>query len=206
MRYSLLVWDFDGTLAQTHALALAAFNRLAAERRFRPITDYESARSQSTATLLRKHGISFWRLPGLVRAVREEMAAEIDRVRLVEGMAEVLRELHGRGHRLGVLSSNSEENVRRCFRANGVAELFGFVVGYPRLFGKAKALRRILRLETAERSGVMYVGDEVRDVEAAKWAGIISAAVTWGFNAEELLAASGPTHLLKRPEELLAIV
>jgi phosphoglycolate phosphatase len=73
--------------------------------------------------------------------------------------------------RLGVLSSNREDNIRRCLRANGTEGHFAFAVGYPRLFGKAKALRRILRAERVGGPDVLYVGDEVRDVEAAERAG-----------------------------------
>src|SRR5262249_24372982 len=82
--------------------------------------------------------------------------------------------------RLGILSSNSEDNIRRCLVANGVEQHFAFVVGYPRLFGKGKALRRILRAEKLDRSAVLYVGDEGRGVEAAQRGGGPEAAGAGG--------------------------
>jgi phosphoglycolate phosphatase len=202
----LIVWDFDGTLADSLPAAVATFNRLAAELGYRPIEDVVAARELTTRQFLKQHGIPFWRLPRLVRRFRDEAAAGADRVKLYAGLAEVIAELAGRGVRLGVLSSNREDNIRRALVANGVEGHFAFVVGYPRLFGKAKALRRILKSERIDRSDVLYVGDEVRDVEAAQRAGVSAAAVTWGFHSEPLLRSSRPDHLLTDPRQLLDLV
>ena len=202
----LIVWDFDGTLADSLPAAVGIFNRLAAELGHRPVEHVAAARTMPMREFLRRHGVSVWRLPRLMRAFRAAAAADADRVGLSAGMAEVLAEFAARGLRLGVLSSNSEANIRRCLGANGVESHFAFVVGYPRLFGKGKALRRIVRAERLARSEVLYVGDEVRDVEAAKRAGVAVAAVTWGFHAEPLLRASGADHVVTEPRQLLELV
>jgi phosphoglycolate phosphatase len=202
----LIVWDFDGTLADSLAASLGIFNRLAPELGFRPLTDVAAARSIPTRELLRRQGIRFWQLPRVVRRFQAEAAGEAADLKLVDGLADVLAALADRGFRLGVLSSNREDTIRRCLAANGVERHFAFVVGYPRLFGKGKALRRIRRAERLERSAVMYVGDEVRDVEAARKAGVASAAVTWGFHAEPVLRAAGPDHVVSEPGELLRVV
>ncbi len=206
MRYPLVIWDFDGTLADSLAASLALFNRLAPDFRLRPIADVDAARRTPSRQLMREHGLTLWRLRRFVKAFRAAAADEADRTRLFPGLADVLRDLSDRGVRLGVLSSNSEGNIRRCLRANDVEERFAFVVGYPRLFGKAKALRRILRAERADRRQVLYVGDEERDVTAAKRAGVAAAAVGWGFQTEELLRASGPDYFLSEPAELVDVV
>ncbi len=204
MRYSVVVWDFDGTLADTLALAVATFNGLAARHGFLPIDDPAATRGLGMRAFLRRHRVPLLRVPLLMRTylsqVREQMAA----VRLFDGVPELLRGLRADGLRLGVLSSNTAENIGVCLRANGADDLFDFVVGYPRLFGKARALRRLLRREAVEPRRFLYVGDEVRDVEAAHKAGVDAAAVTWGFNAPELLAALRPTFLWSRPEQALA--
>jgi len=204
--FKLVVWDFDGTLADSLPAAVGIFNRLAPELGFRPVEDVSAARSLTTRQFLRQHGIPFWRLPRLVRRFRTEAAAEADRLKMVPGLAAALAGLHGSGVRLGVLSSNHEDNIRRCLRANGAEEFFAFVVGYPKLFGKAKALRRIVRAERVARAEVLYVGDEVRDVEAARKAGVAAAAVTWGFHTEALLRDSRPVHLVGDPAALLELV
>jgi phosphoglycolate phosphatase len=205
MAYRLIVFDFDGTLADSLGTMVAVFNRLAPSLGLKPIADIEAARSTPTRRLLKQQGIRFWRLPRIVRAFQSAVAAEAHELRLHEGLAAVLAELADRGYRLGVLSSNREDNIRACLRANGVENRFAFVVGYPKLFGKAKALRRILKAERVHRADVLYVGDELLDIEAGRKAKVATAAVTWGFHAEPLLAASGATFLLHRPAELLGL-
>jgi phosphoglycolate phosphatase len=202
----LIVFDFDGTLADSLAAGLEIFNRLAPDLGYRPVEDPDAVRALPTREFLRRHGIPLWRLPRLVRRFHAAAAEGADRLRLFAGLTEVLPELRARGVRLGVLSSNREDNIRRCLRANGSEGHFAFVVGYPRLFGKAKALRRILRAEQLARPDVLYVGDEVRDVEAAKRAGVAVAAVTWGVHAEPLLRTATPDHMITTPQELLDLV
>jgi phosphoglycolate phosphatase len=127
-------------------------------------------------------------------------------VRVFDGLPGVLRELLNQGVRLGILSSNSRENILACLRGNGLEDVFTFVMGYPRLFGKAKAMRRLLRSEGVPAEQFLYVGDEVRDVEAAQKAGVDVAAVTWGFQTPEVLSSLEPTYLIHHPTDLLGLV
>ena len=206
MPFKLVVWDFDGTLADSLATAVKIFNRLAPELGFKPLEDVSAARGLSTRQFLRQQGISLWRLPRLVRKYHAAAAEEADKLKLAAGLADVLARVAGNGVRLGVLSSNREDNIRRCLRANGAEGHFAFVVGYPRLFGKAKALKRILRAERLTRSDVLYVGDELRDVEAAKRAGVRVAAVTWGFHTEALLRTGEPDFVVRDARDLVGLM
>jgi phosphoglycolate phosphatase len=206
MPYRLIVFDFDGTLVDSLTLAVATYNRIAPGLGLRAIEDIEAARAMPTRQLLRTLGVRFWRLPRLIRTFRAAVTEHAARLPLHPGMREILSELHGRGCRLGILSSNSEENIRACLRANLVEERFAFVIGYPKLFGKAKALRRIIRQQCIPRAEVLYVGDELRDIEAGRRARVPTAAVTWGFHAASILEASPSEHILREPAELLQIV
>ena len=206
MAFKLVVWDFDGTLADSLPTSVGIFNRLAPEMGFKPLDDVDAARRMTTRQLMRLHGISLWRLPRLVRRYQAAVAEEADRLKLVAGLPAALTSIAGTGVRLGILSSNREDNIRRCLRANGAEQHFAFVVGYPRLFGKGKALKRIIRAERLTRSDVLYIGDELRDVEAAKKAGVKVAAVTWGFHTAELLRTGTPDYVVGDASELASVV
>ena len=206
MPFKLVVWDFDGTLADSLPAAVGIFNRLAPEMGFRPLDDLAAARGMSTRQLMRQHGISLWRLPRLVRRYHDAAADEADKLKLAAGLPAALAAIAATGVRLGVLSSNREDNIRRCLRATGAEGHFAFVIGYPRLFGKGKALKRIIRTERLERADVLYIGDELRDVEAAKKAGVAVAAVTWGFHTADLLRTGEPDYVVSDPRELVGLV
>jgi phosphoglycolate phosphatase-like HAD superfamily hydrolase len=193
MRYDLIVWDFDGTLADSLEVSVRTYNALAPRFGCKPVADVAAARGLNTTTLLKQHGVTLFKLPRMTA------------IRLFPGVPEVLRDLRGRGLRLGVLSSNAKPNILACLDANGVADVFEFVVGYPRLFGKAKALRRLLKTTAVPRDRALYVGDEARDVAAAREVGVDIAAVGWGFHTAAVLAAEGPTHFVADPSGLPAV-
>src|SRR5262245_17327005 len=205
MRFPLIVFDFDGTLADSWASAVAIFQRIGPGLGLKPIADPETARSMPTKEFLKALGVSFWTLPKVVRVYQAAAPVDADKLKLFPAWPGVLETLAARGHRLGVLSSNREESIRACLRANGVERYFAFVVGYPKLFGKAKALRRIIKQEKVDRGRVLYVGDEMRDLTAAKKARVAVAAVSWGFHAEALLRAEGPDAVLAEPGELIEL-
>jgi phosphoglycolate phosphatase len=222
MALKLVVWDFDGTIADSLPSAVRIFNRLAPEMGFRQLEDVEAARAMPTRELMRRHGVSLWRLPRLVRRYQAAVAEEADRMALIAGITDLLAAVSATGVRQGILSSNREDNIRRTLRAHGAEGHFAFVVGYPRLFGKGKALRRVVRAEGGggfwrrlrelpaaerlDRGEVLYVGDEVRDIQAARKAGVKVAAVTWGFHTADFLRSCKPDFVVNDAGELLELV
>ncbi len=201
-----LIFDFDGTLADSFASSVAIFQRIGPGLGLKPLPDPERARSMPTRQLLKEVGVSFWKLRRVVKAYQAAAADVAHDLKLFSEWPSVLRTLHARGLTLGILSSNREDVIRTCLRANGVEDLFAFVVGYPKLFGKAKALRRILKSRDLDRAEVLYVGDETRDLEAAHKAKVPVVAVGWGFQRPEILRELAPTYAVNSPGELLALL
>ncbi len=203
LSYSCVIWDFDGTLADTLTTGLEIYNQLAEKQGFKPVEDPESVRNLDLKSFLRQHRIPLVKVPILVKKFLALQKERIGSVSLFAGIPEVLRQLREKGVRLGILSSNSRENIESCLQNNGVDELFDFVVGYPRLFGKARALRRLAKKYQTDSQRLLYIGDEIRDLQAGQKAGVATAAVTWGFNNADALEKYAPKFLLHKPEELL---
>ena len=136
-----------------------------------------------------------------LRAEAEKIGIRVDPI---SGIPETLATLHGRGERLAILTSNSEANVE-AFLTRHNLPYFEFVSCSSKLFGKGREIRRILRKEKLTPGEILYIGDETRDIEAAKETGLRMAAVTWGYNSEEALQALNPHHLVSLPGELLTL-
>lgn len=203
----LVVFDFDGTLVDSLAVSVKVFAEIAPKLHLKPIGDLETARRTPTRILLKQMGVRFWQLPRVVRAFQDAAAGHAAELKLFPGIPDALRQLRDAGHRLGVLSSNSEDTIRTCLRANAAEGYFAFVVGTPKLFGKAGALKRILKAEGVPASAAAYVGDELRDVAAAKKAGVKCLAAAWGgFHAAELLQSAGPDAVLTAPAQLASLL
>lgn len=191
--YRLVIFDFDGTLADSFPWFLSELDALAVCWRFRPVAAGEEPllRSMSAREILRHLRVASWKLPLVARDLRRRMAADIEQIRPFAGVDELLRGLRGAGVRLGLATSNSLDNVRAVLGDETVA-LFELVETGASVHGKAARLRRMLRDAGLPPAQVVYVGDEIRDLEAARAAGVAFGAVAWGYNSAEALRRIGP--------------
>lgn len=208
MVYRTLIFDFDGTLADTLEETRRIFNQLAPDYNLRPVEPDELAALRNLALndLLAELGIPKRRVPSLLARGTSLMRGNIARLNLISGVAEILPELHAATGSFGVLTSNSSTNVDLFLRARDVRGFFRFISSTSKLQGKAKHLRAIRKSFGLDPAETLYIGDETRDVRAAKKAGIPVAAVTWGFNSHEILARERPDHLVSSPGALLELV
>jgi phosphoglycolate phosphatase len=134
------------------------------------------------------------------------MSEAIQQIKPFAGIPEVIEKLHGEGHELFILSSNSVPNVRTFLHERNLHTYFLEIYGGAGLFGKSSALRRLLKEQQLEKIDAVYVGDEVRDVQAAQSIDLRVVAVSWGFARLAGLEARKPTALAKDPAELMKIL
>ncbi|MEI6493159.1 MAG: HAD-IA family hydrolase [Verrucomicrobiota bacterium] len=203
----LLLFDFDGTVADTFQCGLEILNSMATEFRYRRLEDADlpRVRDMRTRELMKFLGIPATRLPKISKRGKEELNKRMDEIHPFPGMSEIVRTLHEGGFRLGILTSNSEENVA-CFLRKFDLEIFDFIYTSSKLTGKARVIRRILKERKLKPRQVLLVGDEVRDIEAALETGIHMAAVTWGYNSRNSLSSLNPDHVLDTPDELKDLI
>ncbi len=206
MQKQLVLWDFDGTLANTLGLALTTYNGLAQRYGFRPIDDPQAVRNLSMQEFLAAHEIPRWRVPGLFASFLKSMQTATQSISLFDGVAEAVRELREAGFRHGIVSSNSATNIRRCLEHNSADDLFDDVCGTSRLFGKGHRIRSALKQLAVAPNQCLYLGDEVRDIEAASAAGVAVGCVGWGLNSPELLRRHSPVFLAETTAELSPLI
>ncbi len=207
MKYRSLVFDFDGTIADTLGETRKIYNQLAPEYGIREVDAHEISelRHLSLKEILGKLQIPKHRLPSIISRGTGMMRKNIDRLELIAGMKETLTELRNQTENFGILTSNTTANVDIFLQNHGIRELFDFISSTSKLTGKSRHLRAIRRTFSLEHSEMIYIGDELRDIKAAQKAGIPHAAVSWGFNSRESLAEAKPTYLFDHPKELFQI-
>lgn len=202
-----MIFDFDGTVADSFAESLLAYNRIAPRLRLRPAKEAEipELRRMGAGQLMQTLGIPMWKLPRLMIAVRADLHDHFHSVKPVPGIAEAIRSLHESGCHLAIVTSNSEENVRNFFNRHGIGE-FDTVVAGSSIFGKATRLRRLIRTARADRATSIYIGDTVPDMRAAREAGTLAVAVAWGFADPALLAAETPDAMALSAADLVPTI
>ena len=202
----LLIFDFDGTLAQTLDTGVEIFNDIAADYGLDPVTldEVKELRNLHTRALLDHMGISRLLAVKLGAHVKRLLHDRMDEVKVVCGIREAIRELYEAGFPMGILSSNAAENVRVFLVRHGLADCFGFVEAGVSLFGKTRRIRNVLRQQKVPAENAMYVGDETRDMEASRRAGVCALGVCWGANGREAILTEGPEFCVGKPQEMVA--
>ncbi len=155
---------------------------------------------------LKRSKIPVWQLPFLIRRLSQELNREIPHLQLFPGMKETLLELKQQGHFLGIVSTNSVKNIQEFLRIQNLTTTFDVVFASYALFGKSRLIQKIIRQQRLQPNQIYYVGDETRDIEAAKKSGVQSIAATWGLNSAEILMENYPDFLIDCPKELLHLL
>ena len=207
MAHPFVIFDFDGTVADSFTESLLAYNRVAPRLRLRSVREAEipELRRMGAGQLMHALGIPMWKLPRLMIAVRADLHDHFHSVKPVPGIAEAIRGLHQADCHLAIVTSNSEENVRNFLGRHGM-EGFDTVVAGASIFGKATRLRRLIRTARADRATSVYIGDTVPDIRAAREAGTLAVAVAWGFCDPALLADEAPNALVESPSDLVGSI
>lgn len=200
-----IIFDFDGTIADSFDY-VAKF--LAEQTDDKTLTEEQKSelRGLSITGMVKKLGFHWWNAPRLFLRGRWQMTHAIKHLKPFEGMPEAIRKLNAEGHELFILSTNSVSNVHRFLHNQKLHTYFLEIYGGVGVFGKAPAIRRLLKENNFEAKDAIYIGDELRDVQAAHSVNLRVIAVTWGFAQLQTLIDSKPTALANKPEDIIRIL
>jgi phosphoglycolate phosphatase len=162
-----------------------------------------SLRRAGPREILKRLDVPRWKLPLIARHMRRLKSAHLADIALFPGVDAMLRALADGGLRLALVSSDHEANARRQLGEANAALFSHFDCGAS-IFGKAAKFRRVLKRAGVDTGQAIAIGDEVRDIEAARAAGIAYAAVAWGYADPATLAALRPDMMFATMEEIAA--
>lgn len=191
MAYRLVMFDFDGTLADTFPLFRVLCAEITEKFGLRRIAPHEvdTLRGMDTAGILASLGVSRWQLPAIMRHARARMREQRHEISMFGGMDDLLHELAAERVAISVVSSNSEATVRAVLGPALCEQVQSFACGVG-MFGKVNKVRQVLRAAKVPPDAAALVGDESRDIEAARKAGVSAIAVTWGYATPEALVGA----------------
>ena len=203
MERRLIIFDFDGTLADTFTWLIGISDQIADKHGFRRIerSHIDAMRSLDARQILAHQGISLRKLPFIARDIFALMEADIASIALFPGIEAILRALSERGARLAIVSSNSKPNVLRILGPELAARFDYIECGTP-LFGKKYRLKRLLAHSKTPPHAAILIGDEVRDAQAAIATGIPFGAVAWGYSHIDSLKSHGAHEVFTHVDDL----
>lgn len=233
MAYKVIAFDFDGTLVDSRGVATSTVNSMAKGLLGKEFSQQqiESWRERDLREVIREVGMPGFLLPIFIWQFRRNYRRKLAELEFFPGILDVWQDLQIGGQRqVGVVTSNSQKAVLDTFARQGVSNHAAtdhttsnhttsyhavsgsqllppkFVKGGIGMSGKRNALQKIIEKYQIEKTDLLYLGDEIRDVTSCIEVGVDIAAVSWGFNTRSALASANPTYILEKPEELRQLV
>jgi len=202
-----ILFDFDGTLADSIGLGLEIANKLAPRFGIEPLSKevFDLVRTMSIPKALKTLKIPFYKVPKAISLALVEYRHLIHELHPFEGIHEMLAELKNLGFRMALLSSNSKENLDHFIHQHDLG-YFDWVEGTSGILKKHSSIRKQLKKHNLRTENVIYVGDEIRDIIAAHKCGLKIISVSWGFHTVELLSSKNPDYLVDKPSQIVQLL
>jgi len=202
-----VVFDFDGTIADTLPLIKQYADELG--KRYSKIINVKEVQNKGIDVFIKEileSGFPKWKIPLVIHEMKKRMKEKMRKdVKPFPGMFDILKKLKEK-YSLGIVSSNSKENIEGFLKKYKMDKFFSFIHSDSSLFGKHLVLKKMCEKYNLLTDEVIYVGDENRDILAAKKIKIRIISVSWGFNSEKLLKSLNPNYFVKKPEQILKIL
>lgn len=190
-----LVFDFDGTICDGTNTVVEILNIKLKEIGY-PTTSKAELRSQGLKGILASRKVSMIKLKGTLFSGKKMFNERIPILKSFSGLSKVLHKL-AKKNTLKIVTSNAKYNVEAFLTKNKLDHLFSDIIGDSEIFGKEEAIKKA--------KADYYIGDETRDIEAARKAGVKAVSVTWGFESKSSLAKAHSDFLFSKPNQLLSL-
>lgn len=206
-----VIFDFDGVIAdslpyhfkQMVEIARKNFGVKGNEKKI-----IDEIRTKSYFELMKTFKISWTKAPLILKIIhqaRENLFNNIEKIKIFPGTKKLLINLTKRKLILIILSSNLEKTINKFIELNKI-DYFNQIVCGTNILGKAVEIESLLRRNNWKKEEAVYIGDEIRDVEACKKIGMKIIGVSWGFQKAEVLKKHGADYIAKKPNDILKII
>ena len=209
-----VLFDLDGTLADTAPDLAAAVNWMRTERGLEP-TPYAILRPTASAGARGMIGAAFGLAPGdegyeelRVQWFERYQSAMAVHSTLFDGIPDLLDGIAAAGMAWGIVTNKPARFTDPLVPLIGLARAGCVISGDTTPHAKphpAPLLEAARRLDIAP-AHCWYVGDDLRDIEAGRATGMITVACNWGYCGSIDPATWGADHLLDTPQQLLQML
>lgn len=205
-----VLFDFDGTLIDTHQLNILGLNRLSVAGRGRPFSagELEAALGKPLSFYLQ-----------MIRPDLHDTLARVFRMWYVnhhdlyaapyEGVQAMIARLRACGLKTGIVTNNSRQGLQMGLSLLGLENAFDITItrdDVDRCKPSPDGILLALKALSVSPEAALYVGDSLVDLEAASAAGVLSALVGWTTLTREQRQSHEPCLMLETPDALLDLI
>lgn len=208
MDQSLLLFDFDGVLADSREAMLGVIRRacraVGHPEEVSP-EDLRGLRRMEFEELARHLGIPEESTNTFAEAALREIGNINESPGLFDGIEALLSGAVALGP-IGIITANRKSYVDQFLRTHGLDKCVSMIFDADQAGTKAEKIHMAMAQTGIPANHTWMIGDAVSDIEAAHKAGVRSVAVAWGFQDDTMLKEARPDHFVEHPDDLLAIL
>lgn len=198
-----VIFDFDGTIAKSLPLIIEIYNRSYAKKYKLPqVKNPEKIRDLSLTELKKMTHLSFFKIFFIMRRIKNQFGEDIEDLKIERGMKDIINKL-SKKYSLGIVSTNSEKNISAFLKKYKIEKNFKLIHAANTFSQKYGVLKKAIAKFKIDKSKMVYIGDEVQDIVAAKKLKIDLISVAWGINSEKLLMKEKPDFIARKPKDIL---
>ncbi|MHB7941298.1 HAD family hydrolase [Staphylococcus capitis] len=208
--YKNLIFDFDGTIADSKECSIVATQKSFKERGLEEptvnlIEYYMGIPIEKSFSLMSSVDLDDHQLEALIKTFRQNYKeVESSYLKLYKHMTEQLQ-LLSKDKQLFVVSSKKTDVLIRNLEILDIDHLFTEVIGSDKVNHykpSPDGINYILNKYQLENEETIYIGDAIFDIQMANSAKVASCAVTWGTHSIEELKSENPTYIIHEVTEL----
>jgi len=216
----LIIFDFDGVIADTFQQAFEASTLASKEYGFTPFPSRQEFYNDLNVTAktapglilnrFKKHGIING-LKGIIHQLSNSKKFKhgivkyfgplLHKATFFKGVPELLAKLEGKAEMV-ILSNNQTKGINEFLEKANLAKYFSEVHGFENTMIKTKALEKILKSRNIDLENVVFVTDMKNDIRDAKPLNIPVLAVTYGYNTTEKIKKAKPKKMVSSVQEI----
>lgn len=205
MSSSLIMFDYDGVIADSREIFQRAFQDACVSFGLEPLAQDEAFLRVFEGNMmagLAAAGLRETYFPAFLSKL-EDMLNAAPQPPVFTGMAEVVRTLY-QHFPLWIITSNVSDVLRPVLEDAGIVDCFQEIMGADVHPDKTEKIRRV-RVRFPATCPAWYVGDTLGDILEGNRAGCRTVAVTWGWHSRDRLEQGRPDRWAERPADLLEI-
>ncbi len=196
----LIIFDFDGTLADTNSLVLKLAKEKFDEFEF-DVESIESIKKKGLVKTLADAGVSYFKMPSIISDLQEDMYQRIGEVKFFPGTETLVKKLKKEGFILTILTHNKKKTVERFLKEHQI-DIFSGVYDTSIFLKKHRKIKKIIKKHRLTKEETLVVGDQPSDIMAGKMAKTKTVAVDWGLFGEDALLKAEPDKIVSDPFEI----
>ncbi len=208
-KIKLIIFDFDGTIADTVKIIEKTEKKICKEHGYSELNIAKRLKNETFKKIflneIKNHPTHI--LPQYLR-FKKEFSKNLKNIKIFDNMINIINKLSN-DFLIGLLTTNisntAEDDIKNILIKNNLKK-FEFITKAKILSGKKDYINNIIKNYNLNPNQVILIGDSPSDIIASNDNKINSIAVLWGYSSKEMLEKENPTYIANTPLELIDII